>query len=269
MTKQLLIYGQVVPVNREAHRKLSVARTTSFDFAHDLNTLPIVDVEFARVAAEMPVVFARTEGGVVSLALLGTEQGRNAFVDGDGKWTADYVPAFLRRYPFVFATDEGADRMTLCVDEEFAGLNEDDRGERLFDGEGERTTYLNQVLSFMEEYQATFARTQAFCQRLEERDLLEEARVDYRLSDGRKGAVTGFLRVSPDKLRALPDEAVVEMFRSGDLDLIQLHLLSMNRAEGLVARSVGGSVEARAPAQDAAPKAAPAEDAVELEGAEA
>jgi hypothetical protein len=239
MTKQLLIYEKVVPVNREAHRKLSVARTTSFDFARDVNTLPIVDVEFARVALETPVVFARTESGIVSLALLGTEQGRNAFVDDNGAWTASYVPAFLRRYPFVFATDPGADRMTLCVDEEFSGLNQDDRGERLFDSEGERTTYLSTVLSFMEEYQATFTRTQAFCQRLDDHNLLEEARVDYRLSDGRSGAVTGFLRVSPEKLRALPDEAVVTLFRSGDLDLIQLHLLSMNNAEALVAKSIG------------------------------
>jgi hypothetical protein len=247
MNKQLLIYDRVVPVNRQEHRGVSVKRTTSFDFAAGLNSVPIVDAEFSRVALEMPIVFAQTETGIVSLALLGTAENRNSFVDEKGSWTGRYVPAFLRRYPFVFAVDEAGQRMTLCVDDTFPGLNDEDKGERLFDGEGNETTYLSTVLRFMEEYQATFNRTQAFCDRLKERDLLEEARIDYRLANGQQGGVTGFWRVSNEKLRALPDEEIVEMFRTGDLDLVQLHMLSMHNAEPLVNRSMQG---AAAPAED-------------------
>lgn len=238
MTKQLLIYDKVVPVNRQAHRDLAVQRTTTFSFARDINTVPIVDVEFARAALEMPVVFARTESGLVALALLGASEGRNAFLDADDNWTGRYLPAFIRRYPFVFAVESDSDRMTLCVDETFAGLNTQNRGERLFDSEGEQTAYLQQVLRFMEEYQSTFNRTQAFCDRLEEKGLLEEARIDYRLPDGRSGGVTGFLRVSREKLRALPDEDIAAMFRSGDLDLVQMHMMSLHNAEPLVQRSL-------------------------------
>lgn len=241
MTKHLLIYDKVVPVNRQEHRAVSVRRTTSFNFAADLNSLPIVDAEFSRVALEMPVVFAKTETGIVSLALLGTAERKNAFVKADGTWGGRYVPAFLRRYPFVFAVDDNSQRMTLCVDDTFPGLNTEDKGERLFDSEGAETTYLTTILRFMEEYQATFNRTQQFCDRLAERDLLEEARIDYRMADGTQGGVTGFLRVSNDKLRALPDETIAEMFRIGDLDLIQLHMLSMHNVEPLVERSLAGT----------------------------
>ncbi len=240
MTKQLLIYDKVVPVNRQDHRTLSVRRTTSFHFATDLNSLPIVDAEFSRAALEMPIVFAKTETGIVSLALLGTAERKNAFVKPDGTWAGRYVPAFLRRYPFVFAVDDQSQRMTLCVDDTFPGLNTEDKGERLFDSDGAETTYLNTILRFMEEYQATFNRTQQFCDRLSERDLLEEARIDYRLADGTQGGVTGFLRVSNDKLRALPDDTISEMFRTGDLDLIQMHMLSMHNVEPLVERSLAG-----------------------------
>ncbi len=239
MTKQLLIYESVVPVNRQTHRDTSVRRTTSFAFAKGINTVPIVDAEFARVALEMPIVFAKTETGLVSLALLGTAENQNAFIDADNQWTGNYVPAFLRRYPFVFAVEDGGERMTLCVDESFEGLNTENVGERMFDAEGTETTYLTQVLSFMEEYQATFNRTQTFCDRLEERGLMEEARIDYRLSDGSAGGVTGFQKVSNEKLRALPDDQIVDLFRSGDLDLAQLHLLSLHNAEALVAKSLG------------------------------
>ena len=245
MTKQLLIYDKVTPVNRQDHRNLSVKRTTSFDFAKELNSLPIVDAEFSRVALEMPVVFAKTDTGVVSVALSGTADACNAFVSDDGSWAGRYVPAFLRRYPFVFAVDDAGERMTLCVDDTFPGLNEDNVGERMFDSEGTETSYLTTVLQFMEEYQATFNRTQQFCDRLQERDLLEEARIDYRMSDGMQGGVTGFYRVSNEKLRALPDAEIVKMFRTGDLDLIQLHMLSMHNAEALVAKSLGaGSADA-------------------------
>jgi len=104
------------------------------------------------------------------------------------------------------------------------------------------------VLRFVEEYQATFNRTQAFCDRLEAAGLLEPARVDYTLADGTKGGVTGFLRVSNEKFRALSDEQVVAMFRTGDLDMIQMHLLSMQQIETLVTKSASA-----APAGDGAP----------------
>lgn len=248
MTKQLLIYDNVVPVNRQTHRKMSVRQTTSFAFARHVNSVPIVDVEFTRACTEMPIVFARTETGLVSLALLGTQQGHNAFVDADDAWSGRYVPAFFRRYPFVFAVQDGSDQMTLCIDESYQGLNDEDRGERMFDGEGKESGYLRTVLRFAEEYQATFNRTQAFCDRLDAAGLLEEARIDYTLGDGTKGGVTGFLRVSNEKFRALDDAQVVEMFRTGDLDMIQMHLLSMQQIETVVAKSTKAAAPADAEA---------------------
>lgn len=236
MSRQLLIYEQVVPLNRVEHRDLSVRQSQDFSFTRDTNTVPIVDVEFVKVAPEMPIVFARTQTGLVCVALVGAEQDRNSLVDADGKWTGRYVPAFFRRYPFVFAMQDGSDKLTLCIDTEYSGVNDIGEGERLFDTAGTETSYTRTVLRFVEEYQATFNRTQAFCDRLQASGLLEEARIDYSLADGKKGGVTGFLRVSAERLRALSDEAVLEMFRNGDLDLIQLHMISMQQVEPLVAR---------------------------------
>jgi hypothetical protein len=236
MAKQLLIYENVTPLNRVTHRDLSVRQTNSFGFAAQTNTVPIVDVEFVKAAPEMPIVFTRTQTGIVCVALLGAEQDKNSFVDVQGQWSGRYVPAFFRRYPFVFAVQDGNDRMTLCLDESYDGVNDKGIGERMFDSEGTETNYTKTVLRFVEDYQSTFNRTQAFCDRLQASDLLEDARVDYTLADGTAGGLTGFQRISVEKLRALPDDKVVEMFRSGDLDLIQMHLVSMQQIEPLVSK---------------------------------
>lgn len=236
MTKQLLIYENVEALNRVEHRDLSVRQSHDFGYAKDTNTVPIVDIEFVKVATAMPIVFTKTQTGVMCVALLGAEQDRNAFVQEDGTWDGRYVPAFFRRYPFVFAMQENGDKLTLCIDTSFSGLNSDGEGERLFDSKGTETSYTKNVLNFVEEYQATFNRTQAFCDRLEESGLLEEARIDYSLADGKTGGVTGFMQVSTQKLRELPDEKVLELFRSGDLDLIQMHLISLQQVEPLIAR---------------------------------
>lgn len=249
MTKQLLIYDNVVPVNRSTHRKTSVRQTTSFAFARDVNSVPIVDAEFSRVCVEMPIVFARTETGLVCLALLSAQKDRNAFVDAASQWTGRYVPAFFRRYPFIFAVQPDNDQMTLCIDEAYEGLNTEDLGERMFDSEGKESSYLRTVLRFVEEYQATFARTRAFCDRLDAAGMLEEAQIDYTLADGKAGRVTGFLRISADKFRALPDADVVQMFRSGDLDMIQMHLVSMQQVERVVSKSVAAEATAEAEAE--------------------
>ena len=244
MTKQLLIYENVTPVSREDHRDICVRRTTSFAFAKDTNSVPLVDVEFPKAAIEMPIVFAPTETGTVPVALLGTQRDQCAFVKEDGSWDGTYVPAFFRRYPFVFAVQEGQDRLTLCIDESFEGLNRDGVGERLFDIEGNETTYTNAVLRFAEEYQASFNRTQAFCDRLKEAGLLEDARVDFTLPNGQTGQINGFQRVSTEKLANLPDEKIVALFRAGDLALIQLHITSMQLVERVVAKSATAMKEA-------------------------
>lgn len=255
MSRQILIYENVVPLNRVQHRDMAVKQTTNFDFTRKTNTVPIVDVEFVKVAPTLPIVFTRTQTGIVCAALLGAEQDRNSFVAEDGTWEGRYVPAFFRRYPFVFAVQEGSDRLTLCIDDSYAGLNDRGEGERLFDSTGAETAYTRTVLRFVEEYQATFNRTQAFCDRLLASGLLEEARIDYTLPDGKQGGVTGFLRVSVEKLRNLADDKVLEMFRNGDLDLIQMHLMSMQQVEPLVAR-IGAAKPAPEAAPDLLPEAA-------------
>ena len=123
-------------------------------------------------------------------------------------------------------TDDGS-AFTLCLDEEFSGLNREGVGERLFDAEGSRTQFLETMLDFATQYQAQFDTTRQFSTRLRDLDILEEGHAQFRFPGGRTAALSGFEMVSRKKLRALPDETLLELARSDALELCHAHLASL------------------------------------------
>ena len=130
--KTLLFYDSVVVLNRDTHREPRLKPQDNLRFAASTNCVPLALVEFGDVAREYPIVFARLPGGLVPVALLGLRDAENLYLNEDGKWDARYVPAFVRRYPFVAVQDNNApDKLLVCMDEQFPGFNGED-GERLF-----------------------------------------------------------------------------------------------------------------------------------------
>ncbi|MGK0169365.1 MAG: hypothetical protein ACI9W2_001086 [Gammaproteobacteria bacterium] len=185
-------------------------------------------------------------------AILGTRDGENLFLDHGGMWSAKYVPAFIRRYPFVFARPDAGENFTLCIDEQFSGCNQDGRGERMFDADGEQTQYLATVLEFLKRYQIQFELTRPFCARLRELELLEPMRAQFRFDSGEESSLGGFMAVNRERLKALDDNKLGEMMRGDEIELIYLHLQSL-RNFGSMAKRIRGALPPDATAGDTAP----------------
>jgi hypothetical protein len=229
-------YEKPVALDREKHRKLKVRATGSFGFAAKANSLYLAGVEFNEACKEFAIVFTRVGGGrTVPVAMLGLRGRENLFVDAQGQWDAGYIPAFVRRYPFVLAELPGRSEMAVCVDEAFTGLNTKE-GEALFDAAGNDTPFLKNALDFLQRYQAEYLRTEAFCQQLEQAGLLVEMNAKADLVDGRSFTINGLLIVDEKKLQALPDATVLSLFRAGEMHLISMHLLSLSNMQKLVDR---------------------------------
>ena len=243
---QLLFYENVAPVSPQRHGDLSIERA-DFGFAANVNSVPLMAVEMTAAASEYTIVFAGNEEAVAPVVILGLEGTKNQYVDEDGKWSADYIPAFVRRYPFVFAQQENT--YTLCLDEDWDGCNKDGKGERLFDEKGERTEYLSRMLKFLEESQAHFVRTQTYCQHLKELDLLEPMKADFTLPGGEKKSLGGFMAVNREKLRNLPGDKLAELAKTDELELTYIHLLSMNNFRRVLERTAKANVPAEAAAE--------------------
>lgn len=253
MSTQLLIYETAVPVSNGRHGKASIEPGKGYGFARKINSVPLTAVEFPLAAAEYAIVFAQSGSEVVPVVILGARAGENLYVKDDDGWNARYVPAFVRRYPFVFAAKDDAKTFTLCVDEAFQGLNFQGRGQALFDAQGKQTPYVDNVLRFLQEYTAQFARTQAFCRKLAELKLLEPMQAQFTLASGQKMSLTGFHAVDRKRLKALPAETLAQMAGTDELELIYLHLQSLRNFVSVKDKLVLSVPEPAAP--DTAPAA--------------
>src|SRR5690554_1824054 len=119
----MLIYNKIIPLNREQHRDLCIRPgAEKAGFSRTTHFVPLAGPEFIQTARDMPIFFAKDAGGG-PIALLGLREKENLFLEQDGAWRGGvYAPAFIRRYPFVLASGDDQDQVTVCIDETFSGF---------------------------------------------------------------------------------------------------------------------------------------------------
>ena len=254
MASQLLIYESAVPVSASRHANVSVEVGADYGFSRKVNSVPLMAVEFPHAAPEYAIVFSGNAQAFIPAAILGMRGEENLYLGERGAWQAKYVPAFLRRYPFVFSSSQDGKTFTLCIDESYPGFNREGRGQRLYAEDKKPSAYVSNVLKFLEQYQIEFRRTQAFCNKLRELALLEPMRAQANLPSGERLALTGFMAVSRDKLKALSGDKLAELAKTDELELLYLHLQSMRNFAAMLDR-LGGKAPAQ-PEPPIAPEAA-------------
>ncbi|MCD6079387.1 MAG: sapC family protein [Ramlibacter sp.] len=232
----LVYYEKPVLLDRDRHRRRRIRPGASFAFARKANSLYLAGAEFAEACKEYAIVFTRGGNGrVIPVVMLGLRARENLYVDEEGGWRGRYIPAFVRRYPFVLAELPGQASLAVCIDESYPGVN-DTEGEPLFDTSGNDTPFLRNALDFLTACQRESLRTDAFCQRLDQAGLLTEMQARADLVDGRTFSVQGLLVVDEKMLAALPDATALALFRAGELHLVAMHLLSLSNMQQLVDR---------------------------------
>jgi hypothetical protein len=230
----MIFYENPIALNREQHRQLKLLRQSGqFGFARATNSVPLAASEFGEAMRDYPVIFVSgPDGQYTPAGLLGLHDNENLFIDADNNWKADtYVPAFVRRYPFVPAEDDKG-QLTLCVDQSFTGLSQTE-GEPLFDDQGKDTKLLQDAVEFLKLFHAEMQRTRAFCERLAALNLLAPKTIQVQ-RNGKQETLQGLHMVDEQKLRDLKDAEVLELFRNGSLALIHAHLYSMRNIQNLV-----------------------------------
>lgn len=236
---EVLFYERPVPLNRTQHKDLRLKGIPSLKFAAAAHSVPLTGAEFPIAARDLPILFAgQSIEDAGPMALLGLRQNENLLVDGNGQWAANvYVPAFVRRYPFILAEkpagSEGDD-FTVFLDEAYEGFGSEE-GERLFKEDGSDSEMLANAVGFLGEFQQHVARTHWFMDQLRKHQLLEPRNIRLE-KDGKSINLNGLFVVNEEKLRQLDEKTAHEFLREGVLGWIYAHLLSLPNIDRLAQR---------------------------------
>jgi hypothetical protein len=172
------------------------------------------------------------------MALLGLRQNENLLVDENGHWAQGvYVPAFVRRYPFILAEKPAGaegDDFTVFLDEAYEGFGSEE-GERLFKEDGSDSEMLANAVGFLGEFQQHVARTHWFMDQLRKHQLLEPRNIRLE-KDGNAINLNGLFVVNEEKLRQLDEKTAHEFLKEGVLGWIYAHLLSLPNIDRLAQR---------------------------------
>ena len=234
----VLFYERPVPLNREAHKDLRLKPTLNLGFSAKAHSVPLASIEFPLAAHHFPILFAGT--GIDDLnpiGLLGIRKNENLLLDENGHWAHNvYIPAFVRRYPFVLAErppeDNNPDNYAVFLDEAYSGFSTED-GERLFNEDGTETETLKQAVGFLTEFQQHITRTRDFMNKLRELDLLVQRNIEVRMP-GKDTVMNGLFVVDEEKLRALDATTLHALMQDGTLAWIYAHLFSLSNLDRLI-----------------------------------
>ena len=225
------MYKNVKLLNKE-DKDLKVDAIKGFKYSKELTQCIVTVDEFFKASKSQPIVFSKNDAKeYFASTLLGLEKDKNNFVNGKGEWIkAEYIPAYVRRYPFIFIKDK--DLLALAYDSDCKEINKK-KGQELFDKDAKESEYTVNVMKFMESYQKSSAITSSFIKELDELSLLEDANANMTV-DGKKFSFTGFKKVNEEKLNALDEEQTMKLIKNGSYKLIVAHLISMGNFDKLV-----------------------------------
>ena len=234
----MLFYNEIVPLDKNIHAKVTMNPVRDYGFAGKTAVIPLTAIEFAHAAREYPIAFVRDDNGAVTAAaMVGVRDGENLMVDDQGNWTAEYIPAYVRRYPFALGSMTGKKEPVLCV-EASALADQEQEGEPLFEKDGKPGQYLQSMMNLASDYQAQLSLTATMIELLEKYDLLKPVTVTLETAAGSL-VVNGLEVVAEDRLQALSKDQVYSLFDKGMLLAVYAHLVSQANFARLAARVPG------------------------------
>lgn len=242
-----LFYKSLVPLSSQMHANFGLKPRENLEFTRNTHAVPITVDEFSTCQRSFPIVFGLGEAAA-PLGLIGLQEGQNLYLDEAGQWEPTaYVPAFVRRYPFMLARlSPDSQDLSLCFDDSSKQIEEND-GEALFvNGETSDTT--KNCLNFCEQFEQAVMRTRNFIDELTKLDILMDGEVTIQREGLAEPAVyRGFRMVDENKLQSLRGDQARKLVQSGMMGLIYAHLFSLSLISPLFERQFAASNAVKTP----------------------
>lgn len=249
---QILFYRQLEPLSVEKHKSLGVSQVSNpFSFLAETHLVPLTVDEFGLAAVCYPIIFDTQSK--TPMAVMGLRQGMNVFLGNDGSLDPEvYLPAFARRYPFlpIIAgqqpqqaappADQQGERVVVCIDRGAKMIST--TPEMPFFDSDQPSRYTQDAIQFCREFDVLARRTSEFVKLMDEHQLFEltPLAIPRANPDGTAGEpqkLGEYLRISEQKLNALPKETFLELRDRGVTAVMHAHLLSLGLWPKILARA--------------------------------
>lgn len=241
LSGQVLFYRRPEPLSLDRHANLGVKQIDApFAFLRGAHAVPITVSEFGVASTCFPIIFVGDDKTPV--AVMGVRQGENEYVDAQGQPDPDaYLPAFVRRYPFVFATDQSQDRMLLCIDRE-ATMVSDQPDVRFFEGD-QPSQFTQDAVEFCKEFERQRRATVEFVEICERAGLFEQKSVSFTPRDmegntGELQKIADYWAISEEKLAMMADAAFLELRNTGAVAAMYAHMVSLLNWPKIIQRTL-------------------------------
>jgi hypothetical protein len=239
LTGSVPLYRNVEPLNRQKHASYGVSSTERpFDFLKEWHFVPAIVGEFILASSSYPLIFLGD--AKMPVVVMGLRQGQNFFVDENGQFDGDhYVPAYVRRYPFVSANTNNDQPSTVCIDVAADFVVSENPERPFFDEKGEPTEYTQQAIDYVGAFENDIKLTEGFSERMRALDLFEKKDVKVAQPGDENSQVTvaEYFGISSEKFGALPADKLAELRNNGDLAAIYAHIFSLQRWERILRRA--------------------------------
>lgn len=229
----LLFYEQIKPLDRVKHQNFYFDKNHDFNFAAKSNLIPILASEIPLLANQLPMVFipaGKDEFALMAVTSLQKEM--NLFIS-NGTWQGRYVPAFIRRYPFItVGKPTEPDQFVIAIDEQAQCLYADPKKTQLsklaplFEGE-KLGSELQERIPFLQKFHQDNLNSFHFYRKLHELHLLTKSDLSITGADQKKYLLNGVYLIDEKKLKELSNEVVTTLFKYDHLSKIYLITASL------------------------------------------
>lgn len=229
------MFENIIALDSKNHANYRLVHSQDFGFARHVLSAPLSKTEVVKASREFPIFFP-TSGRFLPIAQMGYQKGKNLYVDEHGTWTARYIPAHIRRYPFILGEKQTAGEYVLMVDKKRIAPHGD--GPRLFeDGKIPANGIVDRARQLLIDFQKELTATEEFLKPLKESGILVSKIYTIKNNEDLVGTITDLMVVDPKKLSEVDGETLSKWVQSGLMDVIFAHLHSLGNWDNQTVKS--------------------------------
>ncbi|MEM0107191.1 MAG: SapC family protein [Candidatus Micrarchaeaceae archaeon] len=216
----------LVPITKEAFYDKRWAKHKNYWFAKHKAIAEVSLAELPKAAISYTTGFLKQGDMYMYVALMGIEPAQNLYIDKNGNFLANYIPAFIRISPFALALASTGEKV-ICVDESIIYAND---GEAFFEPDGSLSESLKKARDFLSALDASISQTHKAINAIEHFGLIKPWDIQLTLKSGTK-RIEGIYCIDETVLNALDADALKSLRDAGALALAYCQLISMQNIE--------------------------------------